>query len=135
MTDRRKNRFGDKTCRISRRYGLTGGTCRSRDGMDWQGSFGRYGERSARVMPALSGGMWTIFATKRGSKQTSPAPSTDSRTLSAEERWAEKMKPSRQRNLTQPQRDRLARLLWEIRREKRKGEAGFVGWYLDYLRD
>jgi hypothetical protein len=29
----------------------------------------------------------------------------------------------------------LARLLWEIRRENRKGEAGFVGWYLDYRRD
>jgi hypothetical protein len=39
------------------------------------------------------------------------------------------------RNLPQPQRDELARLLWEIRRENRKGEAGFVGWHVDYRRD
>jgi hypothetical protein len=64
MTDRSKNRFGDKTCRISRRYVLTGGTCRGRNGMNWQGSCGRYGERIARVMPALSGGMWTTVATR-----------------------------------------------------------------------
>jgi hypothetical protein len=42
---------------------------------------------------------------------------------------------SYRRNLPQAQRDQLARLLWKIRREKRKGEAGFVGWYVDYGRD
>jgi hypothetical protein len=70
------------------------------------------------------------------SKENPPsAGQSQQSALSAEERWAERMKPSYQRNLSQPQRDRLARLLWEIRRENRKGEAGFVGWYLDYRRD
>jgi hypothetical protein len=36
--------------------------------------------------------------------------------LSAEERWAERMKPSRQRNLTQSQRDSLARRLRACRK-------------------
>lgn len=36
--------------------------------------------------------------------------------LSAEEHWAERMKPSRQRQLTQSQRDRLARALKAGRR-------------------
>ena len=37
---------------------------------------------------------------------------------SAEEWWAEKMLPSRQRKLTQPQREQLARLLRALRLER-----------------
>ena len=90
------------------------------------------------------------------SKETSPSADQPQRksTLSAAERWAERMSQrsqpkatwrqdfstkealrAYQRNLPQSERDGLARFLWEIRREKRKGEAGFVGWYIDYLRD
>ena len=66
-------------------------------------------------------------------------PSADSRSQQ-EAIWRQDLSDeqtfrSYRRNLPQAQRDRLARLLWEIRRENRKGEAGFVGWYLDYRRD
>jgi hypothetical protein len=71
------------------------------------------------------------------SKQT--PPSADSRSPQ-ESIWRQDLSDEQtlrayRRNLPQPQRDGLARLLWEIRRENRKGEAGFVGWYLDYRRD
>jgi hypothetical protein len=66
-------------------------------------------------------------------------PSADSRSQQ-EPIWRQDLSDkqtlrSYRRNLPQPQRDELARLLWEIRRENRKGDAGFVGWYLDYRRD
>jgi hypothetical protein len=67
------------------------------------------------VVPGLSSRLET-------SKETSHKPSTDNRsqqdTLSAEGRWAEKMKPSRQRNMTQSQWDRLTRFLRLSRRER-----------------
>ena len=48
--------------------------------------------------------------------------------LSAEARWAELMKPSRQRNLTPSQRRSLAIVLWGLRRERlRKMRDG--SWY------
>jgi len=89
-------------------------------------------------------------------KETSPSADHLQRksALTAAERWAERMSFRSQhkatwqqdlstkealrayrRNLPQSERDELARLLWEIRRENRKSEAGFVGWYLDYRRD
>lgn len=56
------------------------------------------------------------------SKEPSHKPSMENRsqqdTWSVEEWWAEKTKPSRQRNMTQSQRDRLARFLRLLRRER-----------------
>jgi hypothetical protein len=71
------------------------------------------------------------------SKQT--PPSADDRSQQ-ESIWRQDLSDkqtlrSYRRNLPRPQRDELARLLWEIRRENRKGDAGFVGWYVDYRRD
>lgn len=53
-------------------------------------------------------------------QETSPATSKDDRssqsTWSVEEWWTEKTKPSRQRNMTQSQRDQLAARLRRVRR-------------------
>jgi len=89
-------------------------------------------------------------------KESSPSADHPQRksALTAAERWAERMSFRSQhkatwqqdfstkealrayrRSLPQAERDKLASLIWEIRREKRKGEAGFVGWYIDYRRD
>ena len=48
--------------------------------------------------------------------------SIQTRWSSDEERWAERMKPSRQRNLTPKQRRSLALCLWELRRQRSAGE-------------
>jgi hypothetical protein len=60
----------------------------------------------------LSGGIWTIVATRdeqANLTHTIDGQPITARYVSAEERWAEKMKPSGQRNMTQSQRDQLAR--------------------------
>jgi hypothetical protein len=54
--------------------------------------------------------------------KTTKDESSSPNTLSAEERWAERMKPSRQRNLTPSQRKRLADGLRSLRRLRSQGE-------------
>jgi hypothetical protein len=56
------------------------------------------------------------------SPTTTKDESSSPNTLSAEERWAERMKPSRQRNLTPSQRKLLADDLRSLRRLRSQGE-------------
>jgi hypothetical protein len=67
-----------------------------------------YGERIFRRKPMQPDDLPTT------SKDDLSSP----KELSAEEYWAEQMKPSRQRKLTPSQRKELAEILWALRRHR-----------------
>jgi hypothetical protein len=65
-------------------------------------------------------------------KETSPETLKDDRsepnTSPAEERWADRMLPFRQRNLSQSERDRLVRAIRQARRDRLEVMRGNLSW-------